>query len=194
MSSTTDVRSEAGFSLAEMLVVVALIGVISAMVIPVTRDMITRAKADSASEVALRAISAARNRAVSERRNMLMTFITPNRLRLERQEVDANGAITGLTLISETALEGAQEFLRFSPMADTPDAFGGTLGAAVHFAGIPPVMFTTDGSLVDSAGDVVNGSVFLGEPNKRPTARAITILGISGLVRKWKWSGTQWQE
>ncbi len=186
----TGLTSQAGFTLAETLVVAALIAVMSAIAIPVTVDMIRRAKADSAAEVAMRAISAARARAVAERRNVQLEFVAPDRIQLFREEVDDDGVTTGTTLVAETRLEGGQEFLRFPGQPDTPDLFGAA--TATTFGGTPPVMFTTDGSLVDSAGDVVNGSVFFGVPNQPDSARAVTILGVSGLMQIWKWRGASW--
>lgn len=185
-------RRDRGFTLAEMLVVVALIAVVSAIAIPVTAETIKRARADSAAEVALRAITAARARAVAERRNIQLNFVAPNRIQLLREEINAAGAVTGTTLVAETRLEGGQEFRRFTGQPDTPDAFGAA--TPTSFGGTAPVMFTTDGSLVDSAGDVVNGSVFVGVPNQPASARAITVFGVSGLTRAWKWRGASWMQ
>lgn len=184
-------RFERGFSLIEMLVIVGIIAVLSAVAIPVTADQIRRAKADSGSEVAIRAIAAARARAIAERRNIELTLTPPNRVQLTRQDVNASGVTTGTTIVGDSNLEGGQEFRRFAGQGDTPDLFGGS--GAINFGGIAPVMFTTDGTLVDSAGDVVNATIFLGVANQPSTARAVTILGVSGLMRTYKWSGTQWQ-
>lgn len=176
----------------ETLLVVALIAVMSVITIPVTADMIRHSKADSAAEVALRAITAARARAVAERRNIQLNLIEPDRIQLLREEVDDDGVTTGTTLVAETLLEAGQEFRRFTGQPDTPDMFGAT--SPIAFGGTAPVMFTTDGSLVDAAGDVVNGSVFFGVPNQPDTARAVTILGASGLTQIWKWRGTSWMQ
>jgi hypothetical protein len=82
--------------------------------------------------------------------------------------------------------------VKFSGMPDTPDAFGAS--AAQSFTGTAPVMFTSDGSLVDSNGDVSNGTIFFGIPGQPMTARAVTIFGVTGLTRIWKWRGSQWME
>jgi type IV fimbrial biogenesis protein FimT len=184
--------SSDGFSLLELLTAVTVIGVLAAMTIPITESFVRSTRADSAVSAAMNAVDIAHDRAVSERRNYVLTFTNPNRLRLMRQEINAAGVVTGTTQVEEFTLEGGQTFLRFPGMADTPDAFGGA--SATNFTGTAPVMFTSDGSLVDSNGDVVNGTIFFGVPGQPQTARAVTIFGVTGLTRTWKWRGNKWME
>ena len=42
-----------------------------------------------------------------------------------------------------------------------PDAFGHT--GAIAFGSTPTIRFTSDGSLIDSSGDVLNGTVYVGD-------------------------------
>ena len=63
----------------------------------------------------------------------------------------------------------------------------------MHFSGAQPVMFTSDGSLIDAAGDITNGSLFFGIPEQPLSARAVTVFGITGMLRTWTWGGAQWQ-
>jgi prepilin-type N-terminal cleavage/methylation domain-containing protein len=185
--TTTPWTSAAGFTLNEMLVVSAIVAVGMAVAIPVTMDMVTRAKNDSAAVVAHTFLDSARDRAIAERRNIRLTFQPPNRILLQREEQPS----LALTTVGDMILENGQEFLRYSGMADTPDLFGGA-ASDDKFTGVEPVMFTSDGSLVDSAGDVTNGTIFMGVPNKPETARAVTVFGVTGMLRSWKWRGTQW--
>ena len=182
------VRRDLGFTLAEMLVVVALIAIGSAVAIPLTMQTVKRAKTDSALTVIQTFIDAAHDRAVAERRNFQLTFVPPNKLRVSRIEVPSGL----LTVVDEAQLEAGQEFYKFSAIPDTPDAFGAT--SAYTFTGPQPVMFTSDGSLIDSAGDVTNGSIFIGKPGQPDTARAVTIFGVTGVLRGWKWRGGSWLE
>ncbi len=176
----------AGFSLIEMMVVVAVGTILAAMAIPVSSAFITTSKADGALQAAVGALSTARDRSVSERRNFEVAFIGNNRIQIHRDEVPS-----GLqTLISDATLEGGQQFLKFAGLPDTPDGFGNA--TAIFFSGPGPWMFTSDGSFIDSNGDVSNGTILLGVPNQTMTARAVTIFGATGLVRSWNWRGSKW--
>jgi len=62
------------------------------------------------------------------------------------------------------------------------------------FGPSPNRAFTTEGTFVDGAGDVLNGTLFLGEPGDQHSARAVTIFGPTGLLRVWRWNGRQWIE
>ncbi|HUU32677.1 MAG TPA: type II secretion system protein [Vicinamibacterales bacterium] len=180
--------AQRGFSLAEMLVVVALIAVGTAIAIPVTMASVQRAKGDSALSVTEAFLDGARDRAVAERRNIELSFQAPNILRLHRVEVPS-----GLkTVVGELRLEAGQELLKFAGVPDTPDAFGNA--SVFEFSGTAPFMFTSDGSLIDSAGDVSNGTIFFGVPRQPDSARAMTVFGVTGLIRSWKWRGAQWSE
>ena len=170
------------------MLVVAIIGIVTAIAIPITSSFVGQAKADSATAMALSALDGARDLAISERRNVELEFVAPDRIRVRRVEVPGPAK----TLIAETRLEGGQKFKMISGVPDTPDAFGAD--EEVHFTGTAPVMFTSDGSLIDSNGDVVNATIFLAREGEGDSIRAITILGVTGLIRTWKWSGTEWQE
>lgn len=184
--------SERGYSMIEVLIVMVMIGLISAMAVPVSSHFLRESKADSASVFASTAIDSARDLAVAQRRNVVLTFIMPNKLRLDRQDINSVGVVTGTTALSTYTLEAGQQFVIFPGQTDTPDGFGA--GSATTFSGTGPYMFTSDGSLVDSNGDISNGTIFMANPDQEETARAVTIFGMTGLTRAWKWRGQKWME
>lgn len=174
-----------------MIIVAALVVVGSVIAIPVTTRMVANAKNDSALVMTATFFESARNRAVSERRNEELSFPTSSTMRLERIEEPSKLR----TVVAELQLEGEAEFVRDESLptnpADTPDKFGG-LEAINYSTGSGPVMFTSDGSLIDAAGDVTNATFYIAKPDHPETARAITITGVTGLVRAWKWGGSAW--
>ena len=177
-----------GFSLLEAIVVATVVGLLGAMIVPVTTGMITRAKAEGSTLAAVTALQSARNRAVAERRNFHLYFDqAAHKIRIERVEPDGSR-----TVIANLNLENGLTFEKFSALPDTPDLFGNA--TAVAFGGTAPVMFTSDGTLIDDNGDVVNGSLFLGVPQQKATAQAITFFGPTGLIRTWRWGGSRWLE
>lgn len=192
LSSASFWKSRGGYSLVEMVVVASIVMVGSAVAIPVTMRMVADAKGDSALVMTATFVQGARSRAVSERRNIVLTFPSTTRMQLERVEVPS-----GLrTVVGTLILEGDEQFIRAASLptavADTPDKFGGT--GPISFTGTSPVMFTSDGSLIDNSGDVSNGTIYVAKPNALETARAVTIWGVTGLVRTWKWRGSKWMQ
>jgi prepilin-type N-terminal cleavage/methylation domain-containing protein len=188
-SVTPRADREGGFSLIELMLVVAIIAIVSGIAVPVSGNLLKGAKADSATAMALSAIEDARDRAVTERRNFQLDFVPPNRIRISRVEVPGPNK----TVVAEAILENGQIFKKLpAGVPDTDDKFGADKD--VNFTGTLPVMFTSDGTLIDTNGDVVNGSIFLAHDANKDSVRAITILGVTGLIRTWKWSGTKWLE
>jgi prepilin-type N-terminal cleavage/methylation domain-containing protein len=179
---------EHGYSLIEVMIVMALIGIVSAMAVPVSSEFLQQRKADSGIVSAMAAVTAARDRAVAERRNIQLSFVAPRTIRLSRVEVPGGA----LTPVQDFTLDNGQIFSKFADVPDTPDKFGNA--DVQSFTGTLPVMFTSDGSLIDANGDVVNGSIFISMPNQVSTARAVTIFGTTGLTKAWKWRGTKWMQ
>lgn len=167
-----------------MMVVVAIMGMLGAMAMVEAVTARRSMQADGAMRLVMAQLSTARERAITERRYMEVTFVGVNWVRTMRREVPA-----GTTVLTNVALEGNAQFTDPAGIADTPDAFGN--GAAVSFASAP-FMFSTDGSLIDNNGTPVNGTIFLAIANQPGSFRAVTVLGSVGRVRAYRWTGAQW--
>ena len=177
---------EGGFSLIETLLVVAILVIVGGIAIPLSTTAIRQSKIDSAGTVVLAALQDARAKAIAERRDFELDFVAPNLIRVSR--IDDGEA----TVVAETVLEGGQQFLL--PDDVTPLAEFGA-DSEIHFTGDLPVMFTTDGSLIDSNGDPVNGTIHVAAVGGNDeSAGAVTILGATGLMQTWKWTGSGWTE
>lgn len=194
MSQTSrgGLHSEGGFSLLELLVVVGILGTLAAVSIMVSPAFVQHAKAESGITQALDALRVGREAAISQRRNVMIEFIGLTGIRTVRQDIGANGTIVGRTVLNTVELENNFQFRLEPGVPDTPDGFGSA--SAINFGPSPDRMFTSEGTLVDQQGDVLNGTVFLSIPGDPSSARAISIFGATALVRVWRWDGSQWVE
>ena len=190
--SRNTARDQSGFTLLEVLVVVGLLGVLAAMAMMVSPVYSRHARAEAGIAQALDALRLARETAISQRRNVRVTFIGLTAIQTVREDIGANGVVTGTTVLRTVELENRMQ-LRLQPgVPDTPDLFGA--GAAVAFGASPTRMFTSEGTFVDQQGDPLNGTVFLSIEGDRLSPRAITVFGPTGLVRAWRWNGREWVE
>jgi prepilin-type N-terminal cleavage/methylation domain-containing protein len=206
----TNQRGEHGFSLTELVLVVSIMLIIAGMTIGGVPSMLKTAKADGSLAELSAAMRFARESAISNRRNVRVTFGT-NTITATRVEycpsvctttsgpnqysnfVGCSSTCTANTTTLRTfTLEGRADFRLVSGLPDTPDAFG--MASATALGSYLPAMFTTDGSFINSQGDVLNGTLFIAIPTDRNSARAITVFGPTGAMRLWRWDGRRWIE
>lgn len=184
---------EAGFTLLEVMVVVGLMAVLGAMALMVSPSFTRAARADAGLSQALDAIRSAREVAISQRRNVQIGFIGLTGIQTLRVDIGTNGQPTGTTVLRTVELENRMQFRLEDGVPDTPDAFGPGM-AAIKFDGPAPYMFTSEGTFVNGNGMVANGTAFLSVPNEANSARALTIMGATALIRVWRWNGQAWVE
>jgi prepilin-type N-terminal cleavage/methylation domain-containing protein len=202
--ATRVARRQAGFSLIEIIVVVALIIVVSAMAMVQMRPIMADADMDAAMRQVIDQIRQAREYSITNRRYVQVAFPTVTLGGGTRYEVvvtqmnsDTPGAGTTNPVLTTTIIEAPAQYLLLGG-PDTPDAFGNT--SAIEFEGtsggpVGGMLFQSDGELVDgSTFQPINGTVFLGNPGTATSARAITVLGSTGRVRGWKGTGTVWTQ
>lgn len=185
--------SDDGFTLLEVLIAAGIVATLLAAAMLVLPGVITAVKADSGTSQVLTLLRTAREQAITERRNVEIRFIAPDRVEAWRQDVDDDGVRVGETLLQQVLIGEHMEMRRFDDLPDTPDAFAAAADPVV-FTGDGPWCFTSEGTAVDANGDVVNGTVFLGRPFMPQTARAVTIFGPTALLREWQWNGRAWTE
>ncbi len=194
------VNRERGFTLLEVLMVVAIMGTMAAMAALITPNFIRHQRAEGGVAQVLEVIRNARETAISQRRNVRIVFTGTNTVQTVREEVcTPPAACPAPTVLRSVKLEGNMRFLRAAPYQDLP--------APNHFATGPPVQtsavcfgptatrtFTSEGTLIDANGDVLNGTLFLAIPNQPNSARAISVFGTTALLRTWRWDGGRWVE
>jgi Tfp pilus assembly protein FimT len=203
---TNSWKSQRGLTLVELIVVVALGMIIMGMALGGAAAMLKTSRADGGLAELASAVRGARELSISNRRNIQVTFGATS-INITRVEFCSSACTVGTyatftgcsstcvgstTLLRTISLEGRNEFRLTSGLPDTPDAFGNSTATAV--GSNTPVMFTTDGSFINSNGDIINGSLFIGIPGDSLSARAITIFGPTGALHLWRWDGRAWVE
>lgn len=174
-----------GFTIVEASIYALLIMVVAGFALVNIRGILPRMQANEALAQTVAQLRSGREQAIAQRRIVELRFLGTNEIRLIRYDQPA-----GTTVLSTVTLDNRIEFARFGGIPDTPDAFGAS--AAVDFNGRAPLYFQSDGTLADALGSPVSGSIFMGELGHPETARAVTILGATGRVRGYVWTGNAW--
>lgn len=186
-------RGERGYSMVELLVVIGMIMTILAMAVLALQPTLQNFKANGAMTMVASQFRLARELAITERRDIQVAFTGTNTITLTRvlslgmvaNPNEAFGVIRTVQIAPPTV------FMLPPGMPDTPDAFGNA--GAIEFEGIvggpPTMMFQSDGTFVDTAGNLVNGTVFMGVPNINNSGRAVTVVGATGRIRMYRSDG-----
>jgi prepilin-type N-terminal cleavage/methylation domain-containing protein len=178
-------RSQRGFSLLEIMAVLAIMGIVGGMATASMTSSRRAMQGDGAMRLLMGELALAREMAVTQRRDMQIKFVGTNWVQVIRQEIPA-----GTKVLESVYFEGNVQFALIPGIGDTPDGFGTANGVA--FGLTQSLTFNTEGTLVDDAGNPINGTVFLSIANIKQSQRAVTVMGSTGRVRGYKWTGTGW--
>jgi hypothetical protein len=143
-------------------------------------------RGDASMNIVLWQLKLARETAINQRRSVDVNFTPPNFISVVRRNIP-----NGTTVVSTAVLEHRSQFYFFPTIPDTPDAFGRT--APVDFNGAATVLFNAEGQTTDPAGNIINGTVFIGKVGEPLTARALTVFGPTAAIRTYRWNGSAWR-
>jgi prepilin-type N-terminal cleavage/methylation domain-containing protein len=177
--------TDAGFTMLELLVVLVLAGTVMAIFAGFYPIAAATMQGDADMRILSWQLKQARETAVNQRRPVQLQFLPPNGVQIVRLNIP-----NGTTVLETAVFEHNSQFLLFAGQPDTPDGFGRT--GPISFGGAATVMFTADGMLTDGAGNPINGTIFLGQPGRPMTARALTIFGPTAMIRGYRWNGSAW--
>ncbi len=208
-------KLQQGFSLIELVVVVAIMMILSGMAIMSTARPGTAARANNAADAVVNTLRQGRLLAITKRRNVLVNLSGTNQIQLTVQTLPGEAAPTipiPVVLLNDGIRNGLQ-FYVFPTLPNTPMGplgFGNT--SAIDLVAVNggtvgnAVVFSSTGSLVGVGGaapanyytvgnnDPINATIFIGVQGDTSTARAITVTGATGRVRSFSWNGTAWKE
>ena len=192
--------TQAGFTLVETMVVTAIAGILTGIAVVQISSSRQGLTGDGAMRVVLSQLNQAKEQAITQRRNMRLTFPTTNTIQVCREEVPAGTCTT----ISVVPFENGLTFQRPAGVPDLPSTaelaavpspnLSVSSFAAVAF-GDPTTQlrFAPDGTLIDQDGVTVNGTIFVALSNQLLSARAVAVFGSTGRVRAYRWDGRNWK-
>jgi type II secretory pathway pseudopilin PulG len=169
-----------------MMLVAGLLAVISSIAVMQAATARQAYAGDGGMRVVLGQLNAAREMAITQRKYMRVVFTAPNLVQILREDTTVS-----TTTMSSVPIEGQVQFTLITGLPDTPDAFG--QASAIDFGTAVNVKFTPDGTMVNQDGQTWNGSVFVAIPQMPLSARAVTVLGSTGRVRGFRWTGAAWK-
>ncbi len=188
-------QPEKGFTLLETLIVIGIMGILASIAIFKSFGTMETYQANSAMDIVVSQMRVARQLAISQRRNVQVTFNTAATPPTISYTVQA-GNYTGSTEVNGTPvkmpLPNQIQFV-LETTTDTPMNFG-TCGALCfnNTSGVYPtgMGFNSQGQFTDGTYvTTLNGTIFIGIPSQPSTARAVTVMGGTGRVRSYSYAG-----
>ena len=184
-------NSQSGFSLIEMLIVVGIVVIVSAIAVGTLQSTVRDSHVNSAYMTTLTTMRQARETAIAQRRTYILTFVAPGTITVAPQVAGTGSLNLTATLPSDVSFDAEPTIP--NSVATVPDGIGlGASTGAIDFdvnvgaGGSSVIYFWPDGSARDVAGNLNDGVVYIARPGQLPTSRAITLRGLTGRLRGWR--------
>lgn len=202
-------RIEQGFTLLESVVVIGIMMVLMGVAVIQSFGSLESYQANAATDVVVSQLRVARQLAITQRRTVQLWIdsapeSTDNRFHIKYQIQPAPQTNEVAGPMISVPLPGQTQLVLETGVPDTPMNFGNSAPVFIGnppVSGGPPIMqFNPTGTFTDNTGNtLLYGTIFIGIPNQKSTARAVTIMGGTGRVRAYTYIGgttsaTAWQE
>ena len=187
-------RVARGFSLIEMLVVIAIVAVMTAAAVIQIWPALQRAKAETALQTTLGQIRRAHELAIDQRRIYRLTFVPPRTIQLAYAGLDTNTPPNQIWIASSSIdLPVETQFAAVTGIpkvpGTTPDGLG-TGTNAIDFSvdyggGGTAIYFQPDGRALDILNRLNNGVVYVARPAELMSSGAVSLWGATGRAKGW---------
>jgi len=175
-----------GFTLLEMITVVAIIFTIVAFAIISINGALPGQQANAGLNAAAQVFHQGRDSAIAERRSYQLLTTAPNQVGLERLEIGGGYTVLPVVTLPAPAVFGIDPSLT---SLTAPDPNFPTCSNGLCFGGTLTQTWLSDGTFVNSAGQPLNAAIYVYVPGADGTQRAFTVLGTTGRIRSYKWTG-----
>lgn len=180
-----------GFSLLELIVVGAVIAVLSGVAVGVTSTVVRMTRGESGAQQLDGFLKRHREMAIARRRDIEIRFIAPNQVQSAVRSVPANpGDNIDATVLETMTFEGGIEYQLTDGVPDTDNGFGNA--TPVSLEGADVVMLSSEGAFINVPGDPINATISLGIDGDPLSATAVTIMGVTATIERWRWNGAAW--
>jgi len=181
--------TEAGFSLLELLTVIAIIFILSGMAIINISGALPGQQSASGLNAAVAVFRQGRDTAIAQRRSfqLVIPASTTNQIGLERLEIGGGFTTLPVVTLPEPAQFGLDASITTPPESGLPTCPGG-----LCFGGTPTQTWLSDGTFVDASSQPLNAVIYVVVPGNPGSQRAFTVLGTTGRIRTYRWTGSGW--
>ncbi len=175
-----------GFSLMEILLVAGLVAGVGGFTTMIIGPALEARNVEMAVRTVSTQMSRARQFSVDARRQTKVTFTTPRTITVEASQGGT------WTQVSTVDLPGDMELEIDGSISNGPEGYG--TSQVADFSGALEIFFMPNGSAVTSAGILSSGVVYVAQPSKVETTRAVTLFGTTGRIKRYKYiTGTGWE-
>ena len=183
---------DSGFTMVELLIVIAILGVLLAIAVPNYMDYLPKHRASGATRQLFTEMQSSKMKAISENNDYVITFDTSNNSYSIYDDGDNNfatmGAETG-ELIKTVNISDAFSGISFGYVSgNDPDGSG--ISSSVTFTGTPPSVIFRPTGVANKTGEVYIKPTSDIAPKERQ--RAVTVK-LTGRIRMYRHTGSSWE-